>query len=649
MKNKITISLLKLINFIETLEHIFYPPTSTKIQESYTPTNSISILSENSKYIPISSLHITKPFPLHQIKTKSTSLIGADHHLISPTTSTLKTISSLTTSHSIKLSNHKTEQITHSKTLNLILKNYDLSLSHSPNTYITNNIISHNTTTASIFNSWYTLFNYDKTTLIAANKFVTAKEILNKTKNILEALPFFLKPGIRNYAQTQITTDANSKIIAESTTERTGIGFTIDNLYIDEAAHLLASIFKPFYENLVPTISSLKHSKITLTSTQNGFNHFYDLWNDAIKQKNNYKPTKIDYWQVPGRDEEWKKEQIAILGSEESFNRQYGTEFVSYNGTLLSPYAMNKLRTTVEHYLPQTDNPSTPEPTEHRLDFTYQNTSTLHKSYLISEFTKFQFSTEEYSPLQEFKIRQSFDIEDLYDKKNRFIITVDISEGLGLDNSVINLFQIKYNKDEDYIKRRRPTQIQDLFYIEQCGLLKNNRLKIEDLAKVIIALYRTIGPENLLINIEYNTYGQLLIDKLFNLYNNLDENCIAKHYHNKMASTKKFGLKITNSNKPILCNEFRNHIDIGKIIISNGDAVNELSLFGKNNKGNYEGLGSTDDIAMSCIEVGSLFSNEVYLEMVEDMIDEDKEIELRFNGVESEFENEEEDDIYDIF
>lgn len=649
MKNNITLILLHLINFIETIERLFYPIKDSKIQESYTPKKPLSILSENKKYIQISSLHITKPFSLHQIKTKSTSLIGADTHLVSNKTTSLKTLSSLTTKDSLKLSSNKTEKIISSKPLSLSLKNYDLSLTQSPNTYITNNIISHNTTTASIYNAWYTLFNYDKTTLITANKYITAKEILNKTKNILEALPFFLKPGLRNYTQTQITTDANSKIIAESTTERTGIGFTIDNLYIDECAHLSSPLFFPFYENLVPVISSLKNSKITITSTQNGFNHFYDLWNDAIKQKNSYKPTKIDYWQVPGRDENWKKEQIAILGSEESFNRQYGTEFVNYNGTLVGPTSMQRLRTSVEHYLPQSNYPTLPQKTEHRLDFTYNNSETLHSTYIIEEFQNFEFSTTDYSPLQEFKIRQSFDIEELYNKQNKFVVSVDISEGLGLDNSVINLFQIKYIQDPDYIKRIRPNNIQDLFYLEQCGMLANNRLKKDDLAKVIIALYRTIGPENLLINIEYNTYGELLIETIFKLYPNLDENCIAKHYHNKTAKYKKYGLKLTNSNKPTMCSEFRSYVDSGRIMINNGDAINELSLFGKNDRGNYEGLGSTDDIAMTCIEVCTLFKNEVYLEMVEDMIDNDRNIELMYNEVEVDFDDEDDGDFYDIF
>ena len=45
------------------------------------------------------------------------------------------------------------------------------------------------TVTASIFNAWYVTFNYDKTTLLLANKSESTKEIIDKAKVVLENLP----------------------------------------------------------------------------------------------------------------------------------------------------------------------------------------------------------------------------------------------------------------------------------------------------------------------------------------------------------------------------------------------------------------------------------------------------------------------------
>ena len=42
------------------------------------------------------------------------------------------------------------------------------------------------TVTASIFNAWYVTFNYDKTTLLLANKSDSTKEIIDKAKQLLK-------------------------------------------------------------------------------------------------------------------------------------------------------------------------------------------------------------------------------------------------------------------------------------------------------------------------------------------------------------------------------------------------------------------------------------------------------------------------------
>jgi len=35
---------------------------------------------------------------------------------------------------------------------------------------------------------------------------------------------------------------------------------------------------------------------------------------DAVEGKNAYVPLRVDWWQVPGRDDEWKKMTIANYG-----------------------------------------------------------------------------------------------------------------------------------------------------------------------------------------------------------------------------------------------------------------------------------------------------------------------------------------------
>ena len=39
-------------------------------------------------------------------------------------------------------------------------------------------------------------------------------------------------------------------------------------------------------------------------------NHFYRMWHDAERSKNEYIPTDVHWSEVPGRDQKWKETTI---------------------------------------------------------------------------------------------------------------------------------------------------------------------------------------------------------------------------------------------------------------------------------------------------------------------------------------------------
>ena len=59
-------------------------------------------------------------------------------------------------------------------------------------------ILSHNSTSYTVFALWYAIKNKDKKVLICANKFKTAKDILSRIKMAYELLPNWMKPRHRN-------------------------------------------------------------------------------------------------------------------------------------------------------------------------------------------------------------------------------------------------------------------------------------------------------------------------------------------------------------------------------------------------------------------------------------------------------------------
>lgn len=207
------------------------------------------------------------------------------------------------------------------------------------------------TVTASIFNAWYLVFNTDKNTLLLANKSDSTKEIIDKAKVVIENLPFFMKPGIIKYDVMNVRCDNGCRLIGQSTTAKAGIGFTIHNLYLDEFAHIHPSIVDVFYENVYPTLSASKVSRITITSTPNGFNKFYQIYAAAERGDNVYKAQRIDWWEHPDRDDAWYERELGNLGTIEAFNRQYGNEFVSSSNLLLDPISIKKMRKRAHKYV----------------------------------------------------------------------------------------------------------------------------------------------------------------------------------------------------------------------------------------------------------------------------------------------------------
>lgn len=85
-------------------------------------------------------------------------------------------------------------------------------------------------------------------------------------------------------------------------------------LYVDEASFIPNNVAEDFFTATYPTISSGKTTKILITSTPMGYNHFWKFWNEAIHGINGFIPARVHWYEVPGRDEEWRNEQLKILG-----------------------------------------------------------------------------------------------------------------------------------------------------------------------------------------------------------------------------------------------------------------------------------------------------------------------------------------------
>ena len=508
-------------------------------------------------------IHQTKPFDVYELRTtKGLKLRCADHHLIyninmEPVrVSDLKYLDKIQTEYGL-------DSVLYVRKIYKSINMCDMTVFNTNESYYTNHILSHNTTTSALFLLHYTCFNVDKNALVLGNKRKTAIEILDKIKKIYLELPFFLKPGIYKWNEAEIVFDNGCRIMAEATTINSGIGFTFHCVLADEFAHVPPNILDSFYNNLFPTVTAAK-AKFIITSTQNGYNLFYRIYKAAEAGENDYKPFKIEWWDVPEwdpenkcwvkRDEEWHRRQVANYGSEEAFNKQFGTNFDVSANTLISQKVISKKQQTVKEF--------------------------INKDLLGVPYSEYYFWHPDFEPMTELR-------------KNYIIIATDLAEGVGGDDTAMPIARLINPGTDD---------------LEVIGYFLYNKLKREDVAtsvQTLSCLYMSM--EKMLLSFELNTYGELYLNCLFdNIDKNkqlseFDRSVIVKYYNDEMTKFK-YGIKITAGNKKTGCMLFKESFERNEIIFDDAKFLIQVTNFTDNGNGKFAAAFGHDDLVMATIQ-----------------------------------------------
>jgi hypothetical protein len=234
----------------------------------------------------------------------------------------------------------------------------------------------------------YALFNDSSNIGILANKASTARDLLGRLQTAYENLPKWLQQGVISWNKGSMELENGSKIMAASTSASAVRGMSFNIIFLDEFAFVPNHIADDFFSSVYPTISSGKSTKVIIISTPYGMNHFYKLWVDAQNKRNNYIWTEVHWSEVPGRDAKWKEETIKNT-SERQFTQEFECEFLGSVDTLI---AASKLRSLV-------------------------------------------FDT----PISSSK---GLDVYEKPNEKSEYIITADVSRGIGGDYSAFIVFDI---------------------------------------------------------------------------------------------------------------------------------------------------------------------------------------------------------------
>jgi hypothetical protein len=294
----------------------------------------------------ITHVHKTIPFDIWHLETDSGLFIDcADEHIVIDEFGKSVYVQDLTIGDKIKTINGL-EKVKHVfKTDSLPENMFDVTVDSDKHTFYSNGILSHNTTTITIYALWIVCFQPDKRITIVANKESTAKEIFERIKMSFEQLPVWMKPSVKSWRKDgfQLANDSSIRI---STTSSAGPrGSTSNLLIIDEMAHCPNDLMNELWKSAIPIISSSKKSQLVIISTPNGTdNKFYELYEEAQKENSDWHLEVVNWWDVPGRDDEWKRETISAMGSQDDFDQEFANVFHDPNKTAIDPNLLAELK-----------------------------------------------------------------------------------------------------------------------------------------------------------------------------------------------------------------------------------------------------------------------------------------------------------------
>ena len=402
---------------------------------------------------------------------------------------------------------------------------------------------------------WYVLFNTDKSVAILANKAATAREILSRIKLAYEALPHWIQQGVKTWNKGDIELENGCRILANSTASSAIRGFSISLLYLDEFAFVPTNIADEFFTSVYPTISSGTESKILISSTPNGMNHFYKMWNDAVEDNNGFTHISANWREVPGRDQKWADEQFRVLG-EQKFMQEMECEFLGSSGTLISAVALRSM-----------------------------------------SFTKPIANTG----IENLKVYDEVKPDHLY------FCVVDTSRGKGLDYSaftVIDATTLPYKVVATY----KDNEISPLIYpaiLKQVGTYYNNAYQLVETndngQQIVDILFDDYEYENILSTVEHGK-------------SKLNKKLLVNFGFGQKSGR---GVKTTKSVKRLGCSILKNLIERQQLIITDYDIISELSTFVSNGVSYEAEEGSNDDLVMCLVLFAWLTNQKFFTDMTD--------------------------------
>ena len=450
------------------------------------------------------------------------------------------------------------------------------------------------TTSAAAYILWYTLFQDNKSVAVLANKSATAREIMSRYQLMFEYLPPWMQQGIKTWNKGDIELE-NGSIVFTSATTAAGIrGKSVNLLYIDEAAIIPNTVADAFFTAVYPVISAGHTTKILITSTPLGYNHFWKFWNDAINKNNDFVPMYIPYWEIPGRDEKWALEQKRQLG-DLKYNQEVLCKFLGSSLTLINSDTIEYMTTCPTVY------------SKDGLD------------------------------LYEYPINgQRDEDEKLVTKPHTYVIVADTAKGVGGDYSafvIVDITEVPYK----LVGKFRDNKIAPMLYptvIHKIAKDYNNAyvlIEVNSSEQVAHIMHNELEYDNIIFVNRDTKKGQVVSGGFG-------------------GGKTQLGVQTDKRVKRIGCFTFKALVEEKKLLIMDADTISEISTFIQVRDSYAADDGYHDDLVMPLVLFSWLTTNSYFKElnnvnireaMYQDRIKQIEEDVIPFgfiqNGLEEEF------------
>jgi hypothetical protein len=396
----------------------------------------------------------------------------------------------------------------------------------------------------------YLIFNDSVNVGILANKASTARDLLARLATAYENLPKWIQQGVVVWNKGNIELENGSKILAASTSASAVRGMSFNIIFLDEFAFVPNHIADSFFASVYPTITSGKSTKVIIISTPQGMNHFYKMWQDAVNGRNDYTYHEVHWSQVPGRDAKWKEETIKNT-SQRQFTQEFECEFLGSVDTLISSAKLKALA--------------------------FDEPITRNKGLDIYEKPK---------------------------EKNEYLLTVDVSRGIGGDYSAFIVYDIT-TVPYKIVGKYRNNEIKPMLFpnvINDVARAYNNAwvlCEVNDVGDGVASILNyDLEYPNVLMCAMRGRAGQI-VGQGFS------------------GNKTQLGVKMSVTVKKVGCANLKQIIEDDKLIFNDYEIISELTTFIQKKQSFEADEGFHDDLVMCMVIFAWLVQQDYFKELTD--------------------------------